>query len=89
MFFLRKNPVKLLLYPCLCFHYIVFKLSKPEVRECINSDIETMNERCNRNDGLLFYLSHHKPYRNLFYYRIGFFAKILQCYIRPYSLFTI
>lgn len=51
----------------------------------IEEDLIEMNKRCNTHNGLAFYLVFHKPYRNLFYFRIGKVSLFLRLLLRPYS----
>lgn len=50
-----------------------------------------MNHRCNLNKGLANYLVYHRPYRNLFYYRMGAGKKriLMQLLLSPYPFFEI
>ena len=62
---------RLFLYPLLIPHYLVYRTLSDDKKEFIDSDVEEMNRRTGGNHGLFFYLAVHKPYRNLFYFRIG------------------
>lgn len=44
-----------------------------------------MNRRCKTERGLAYYLVFQKPYRNIFYYRIGKISRCLKLLLRPYS----
>ena len=56
----------------------------------INSDVEEMNRRNNSNYRLIYYLTVTKPYRNLFYFRIGGWkAKFLKIFAKEYPQFTL
>lgn len=70
---------------------IIYYLSSNEVRMFIDSDIEEMNKRTKQSSkkGLLWWFIFRKPYRNLFYYRIGRMSRLVSCIIKPYSLFFI
>lgn len=52
-------------------HVIVYFFLNDKIRKLIKSDIEEMNRRCKINERLPYYLIHQKPYRNLFYFRVG------------------
>ena len=52
-------------------HIIFYILSPQRTRELIDSDVEEMNRRLSRNRSLAYYLVWKRPYRNLFYYRMG------------------
>lgn len=81
--------IKKIIYPLLLPHYIIFITSSKKTKILISSDIENMNNRCKIDGNLMYYLLYQKPYRNLFYYRIGRISKILSWYIKPYPLFFI
>ena len=77
-------------YPLLLPHLLIYSTLPQEIKEYIDSDVEEMNNRMNYNRGLLYYLSFHQPYRNLFYYRIGGKrARFLKIYMKEYPLFII
>jgi len=83
-----KN-LKYILYPLCLFHFLAYKLSSPWIKEYIDSDIDEMNMRCQQNNkGLAYWLVFHKPYRNLFYYRIPN-ARYLRFILPEYPLFMI
>lgn len=61
-----------------------------ETRILIEMDVSVMNKRCHLNKDVLYYLIHRKPYRNVFYYRIGTkWSRYLKYILKPYPLFTI
>lgn len=70
---------------------ILYYISSIDTKQLIDSDIDEMNKRTKqaKNQGLLYWLIFHQPYRNLFYFRIGKVSKLISWYLRPYSLFTI
>ncbi len=78
-----------LLYPLLLIHWFRYRFSNINTRHLIDKDIDYMNARCSDNKGLLYYLTYHKPYRNVFYYRIGGSCHLLKLVARPYSLFEV
>lgn len=78
--------ISLFLLPHYCFYLMLNK----ESRAFVDSDVVEMNKRLNLSKGLLYYLALHKPYRNLFYFRIGRIKSFfLKWYIREYPLFEI
>lgn len=79
----------LLLYPLALFHYLVFLSLPSKIKKDINEDIVYMNQRCKKSASLMTYLIYNKPYRNLFYYRIGKRAFLLRILLWEYSMFTI
>lgn len=70
-----------LLYPLALIHYFVYMFLPSNIKHDIDEDVACMNKRCGRHWVLIKYLVYEKPYRNLFYYRIGskraFFLKLL------------
>ena len=71
-------------------HLFIYRRCSNEIREYIESDIIEMNRRLRLKKGLLYYLSFHPPYRNLFYYRIGLTkSKLLKLILKEYPFFTI
>lgn len=71
-------------------HIISYFFSGKKKKSLIKSDVEEMNRRLGVKKSLLFYLTTRKPYRNLFYYRIGGLSSlVLALYARPYSFFEI
>ena len=71
-------------------HLLCFAFASEKTRQLVKEDIEEMNVRCKVKENLAFYLVFRKPYRNLFYYRIGkYLGCILGCILPPYDNFTI
>lgn len=70
-------------------HLLCFYLVDSTKRQLIQSDVEEMNRRCNKKEGLAYYLIFEKPYRNLFYYRIGEWGAILKNFLPSYKGFFI
>lgn len=69
-------------------HLLLYKLIEEDTRKLIISDVEEMNKRLKKEESLSFYLIVHKPYRNLFYHRIGQDrAKWLRLFLKEYPLF--
>ena len=76
-------------YPRFWLHLIAFlRLDKSE-QSLIESDVLEMNRRFSPDieRTLFFYLKRQKPYRNLFYYRVGPVASYLKIFARPYPFF--
>ena len=70
---------------------ILYNISSFNIKHLIDSDIEEMNMRTKqtKKQGLLYWLIFHQPYRNLFYYRIGKFSRLISWFLKPYPLFFI
>lgn len=81
--------ILLLLYPLAIFHYLVYIFLPAKIKKDIGEDVAYMNQRCKKNSSLMTYLVYHKPYRNLFYHRIGKRAFLLRFLLPEYPLFTI
>lgn len=73
-----------ILYPFGIIHVILYFFSDNSTKELVNSDVKEMQKRCKKdNKGLLYWLVFHRPYRNLFYYRVRyshFFSFLLPEY---------
>jgi len=80
----------LFLYPLAFFHYLVYLTLDHKIKSDIDQDVDYMNLRQKSNNSLLHYLVFEKPYRNLFYFRIGRKkAMLLSCMLPEYPLFFI
>lgn len=81
--------IRRLFYILLIPHWIIYKKQPEENRQLIDEDVAEMNRRLHKSCGLLYYLAFEKPYRNLFYYRIGKVSKLLKRIVPEYSNFII
>ena len=71
-------------------HLVVSLFLSKDIKALIASDINEMNKRCKKRVGLAYYLVLYKPYRNLFYSRVGKLCGVmLSVLLRPYSNFEI
>ena len=71
-------------------HQIAYLLASKQTRKLIDSDVEEMNKRKKSKHSLVFYLAIYKPYRNLFYFRIGAKkSRWLRLIAEEYPLFTL
>lgn len=71
-------------------HMVVRLFLSKETISLIASDVNEMNKRCKKNVGLAYYLVLHKPYRNLFYYRVGKKnTAVLKFFLPPDRMFWI
>lgn len=70
-------------------HVIIFNLLSKGIRKDIDEDIAEMNRRCKINKSIAYYLTFEKPYRNLFYYRIGKYARLCRMFLPEYPFFII
>lgn len=79
-----------LLYPLAFIHYVAYLFLPSRIKQDIDEDVAYMNERCRRQWSLIKYLVYEKPYRNLFYWRIGRKRNFLLEFLLPnQSFFTI
>ena len=69
--------------------YLLYKFASHDTKYLIDSDIEEMNHRLRLQQSLLYYILYRKPYRNLFYYRLGHKSRLISWYLQPYSNFYI
>lgn len=70
-------------------HLLVYSFQSYSTRKLIDEDVEEMNKRCLNNRHLSYYLVYTKPYRNLFYYRVGRSARLLKIFLLQYPNFYI
>ncbi len=76
-------------FPRFWLHLVAFLRLDKRVQLLIESDILEMNKRYSPDieRSLFFYLKYQKPYRNLFYNRVGPVARYLKMFARPYPFF--
>lgn len=79
-----------LLYPLCVPHWIYYCKSSADTKSLIRSDIDEMNRRrkITKKRGLFYWIAFHKPYRNLFYYRIPK-SMWLRHFVPSYPMFFI
>lgn len=69
-------------------HLLCFFFVNGKTKRLIRGDVEEMNRRKKIKGSLAYYIVNHKPYRNLFYFRIGkkkaFFLRLI---FKEYPLF--
>lgn len=70
-------------------HLVFYKILSPNIKKDIEEDIAEMNRRCKISKSISYYLISEKPYRNLFYYRIGGYARICKLFLPEYNCFFI
>lgn len=70
-------------------HIITFHCLDKKTKKIIGDDIAEMNRRCKLSRSLPYYLITRKPYRNLFYYRIGRFSYFLNLFLPKEKTFWI
>lgn len=70
-------------------HLILFFFMEEQKKNLIYEDIMEMNRRYKPNKNLAYYLVYCKPYRNLFYYRVGKYSYLLCHLLFPYPSFHI
>ena len=70
--------------------YHLLSRKKTNIVDDIQEDIRVMNSRCHCQKGLLYYLVHRDPYRNVFYYRLKTrWVRILKWFLPEYPGFYI
>lgn len=84
----------ILLYPLLFPYYLLYLSTDRATKFLIDSDIKIMNDTLHMKKGLIYYLFIHKPYRNLFYFRVKphinrLVLKLFKIFLPEYPLFTI
>lgn len=71
-------------------HLFFYVFMNREERKRVDEDVDEMNSRCKKNEGLAYYLIFTKPYRNLYYYRVGKYKSfVLGFLLPPYLNFEI
>ena len=70
-------------------HLLTYLMLSNEAKKDILEDIKEMNRRNGIKKGLAYYLVSKKPYRNLFYYRIGNKYRFLKFILKEYNGFFI
>lgn len=71
-------------------HIVTFYCLRADTRNLISEDINEMNRRSGRKGRLFYYLIEKKPYRNLYYFRVGSgISSMLKILLPPYSSFYI
>ncbi len=70
-------------------HLIVFRALPASLKTPIVDDVKEMNRRTMHNKGLAYYLVNYSSYRNLFYFRVKKFSRLLRILLPEYKLFVI
>ena len=90
---MRKNSLSIILnswkYILVMPHLMAYSFTSRCIKQFIDEDVVEMNRRGNRSRKLGYYLIFHKPYRNLFYIRIGRISSFLRILLPEYSMFLI
>lgn len=77
-------------YPFVLPHLILYNFIDEKCKKDIREDIKEMNKRYGFQRSLAYYLIFYKPYRNLFYYRVGgIWAFALNFVLPEYKSFYI
>ena len=71
-------------------HLLLFVFMDGKTKQQIREDVDEMNRRYRTSNSLAFFLIFGKPYRNLFYHRVGKYAGyFLDCILPSYNNFII
>ena len=70
-------------------HAVVYMTLSSDTKRILHEDVAEMNRRTGLKKNLFFYLVNKKPYRNLFYYRVGVVGYVLRIFLHEYELFFI
>lgn len=85
-----KTIIYIIKYVLVLPHLIAYLFVDSSCKKDIEDDLEEMNKRCHINKGLAYYLIFMKPYRNLYYYRIGkYWGYLLSISLPLYDNFYI
>lgn len=71
--------------------YLIYNTSSNETKTLVDSDVKEMNRRTKqrKDKSLLWWIIFRRPYRNLFYFRVGRKSCLLSWFLKPYPLFFI
>lgn len=83
------NPFIFFRYSLVIPHLLLYSILSIEIKKDVKSDVVEMNRRFDHKKTLAYYLLYQKPYRNLFYYRVGKIGNFLSFFLKPYRLFYI
>ena len=86
---MMHNLLNLWKYILVLPHLFVLLFISKKVRKDIKEDVVEMNRRLYLKKNVAFYLVYHKPYRNLFYYRIGVWSRLCSLFLSKYGSFYI
>ena len=71
-------------------HLMYYLFADGKTKKLIEEDVDEMNRRCKINENLAFFLIFKKPYRNMFYSRVGKRSgRVLSFCLPSYENFTI
>ena len=62
-------------------HIFIYSLLDSITKKRIYEDVQEMNIRNGMSKKLAYYLIFEKPYRNVYYFRVGKWAKYLQFFL--------
>lgn len=71
-------------------HLLCYALLDSRTKHLIASDVDEMNRRCKVKENLAYFLIFQRPFRNLYYYRMGIYkGLILSFFLHSYKDFYI
>lgn len=75
--------------PRLFLHLIVFKIFIDKCKDDVIANINQYQYNCGLTIGFLYLIVFDKPFRNLFYFRIGKLKYLLWYFAWPHPCFTL
>lgn len=84
-----KLLITILNIPRLLLHLLVFVIYKNKCKEDVKVNLEHTHYNCGLCIGFLYLLVFDKPFRNLFYWRIGKLKYLMWYWLWPHPCFTI
>ena len=84
-----KIIITILNIPRLLLHLLVFIIYKDRCKEDVVVNLEHTRYHCSIEFGFLYLLVFDKPFRNLFYWRIGKLKYLMWYWLWPHPCFTI
>lgn len=84
-----KFIVLLLNFPRLLLHFLVYFLYKSRIELDVKANLEHAQINCGKTIGFLYLLVFDKPFRNLFYWRVGKAKYLIWYWLWPHPCFTL
>ncbi len=84
-----KYCIILLNVPRLLLHLVVYFLYKSRIDPDVRANLEHAQISCGKTIGFLYLLVFDKPFRNLFYWRVGKAKYLIWYWLLPHPCFTL
>lgn len=84
-----KFIIVLLNIPRLLLHLLVYYIYKSRIVPDVNANLKHAQINCGKTIGFLYLLVFDKPFRNLFYWRVGKTKYLIWYWLWPHPCFTL